>query len=252
VAIALSVPGYAKIRAESARGLVMLSCRAEIEQILKTETLYEFASRQEGARRFKGRTTAYGIQLGCGRAVVRHAMRGGILARAGSDLFLPPTRGLRELMNSLRLRVAGISTPEVVSFVSYNAGPLFRRSDVATREIPESHDLAVVLREMPDADHRESCLRATGRLLSLMARAGAHHPDLNARNVLITWDHDGASAHILDVDRIKFHVPSDPMVADANIQRLARSLRKLRENETLNVSDDDIWTIERAARERVT
>lgn len=252
MAVSLSVPGYAKLRSEGSRGLVMLSCRAEIEDILKEETLYAYAARQADSRQFKGRTTAYGIQLGCGRVVVRHAMRGGIMARAGSDLFLPPTRGLRELMNSLRLRVAGVSTPEVACFVSYNAGPLFRRSDVATREIPESHDLAVVLREMPDADHRESCLRATGRLLSLMARVGAHHPDLNARNVLITWDHDGANAHVLDVDRIRFHVPGTPMVADANIERLERSLRKLRENEQLNVSDTDIAMIETAAREPVT
>ena len=172
-------------------------------------------------------------------------MRGGWLGRTGTDLFFPPTRGLRELVNTLRLRLAGVPTPEVVAIVSYRAGPVLRRGDVATREIPDSHDLSVVLREITDPAERESCLRATGKLLATMARAGAHHPDLNARNVLITWDAaEGARAHVLDVDRIRFHVPGDPMVARANADRLARSLAKLREAGTIAVSSEEITLID--------
>ncbi|MEO8194311.1 MAG: lipopolysaccharide kinase InaA family protein [Gemmatimonadales bacterium] len=243
MALNVAMPGYAKIRLAGIRGLVIEDCQAAVESILAGETLYEYAGRQPDARHFRGRATAHGISLGngCGDVVVRHAMRGGALGRTGSDLFLPPTRGLREVVNSLRLRLAGVPTPEVIAFLSYRAGPVFRRSDVATREIPESHDLAVVLREMTDEAHREACLRAAGRLLASLARAGAHHPDLNARNVLITWDStDGARAHVLDVDRIRFHLPGDPMVASANVARLERSLRKLRERESLAVTESDI------------
>ena len=97
---------------------------------------------------------------------------------------------------------------------------------------------------MSDSDHRESCLRATGALLGALARAGAHHPDLNARNVLITWDAAaGASAHILDVDRIRFYVPSDPMVRSANMERLERSLRKLRSQHELSITEAEIAAI---------
>jgi len=244
------MPGYARLGAKGVRGLALESCHAVLESILESGTLYDHAARQPDARRFKGRTTAFGITIGngCGNVVVRHAMRGGFLARTGSDLFLPPTRGLRELINSLRLRLSGISTPEVVAFVTYRAGPVFRRGDVATREIEESHDLAVVLREMSDDQHRQSCLEATGKLLTSMARAGAHHPDLNARNILITWDAtDGAKAHVLDVDRIRFHVPGDPMVRNANIARLERSLRKLRDTESLDVSASEIETLRAAS-----
>ncbi|MDO8500922.1 MAG: lipopolysaccharide kinase InaA family protein [Gemmatimonadaceae bacterium] len=252
MAIAVPMPGYAKIRANGARGLAVESCLHSLQSILESETLHEYAARQPDARRFMGRALAYGITLGqgCGDVVVRHAMRGGFLARTGSDLFLPPTRGLRELMNSLRLRLAGVPTPEVIAFVSYRAGPLLRRSDVATREIPQSHDLAVVLREMRPGDDRDACLRATGLLLASLARAGAHHPDLNARNILIAWDAaDGAGAHVLDVDRIRFHVRGDPMVAKANMARLDRSLRKLRETESLEISDAEIGRIRSAASE---
>ena len=254
MAITLSIPGYARFRVGGARGLVVEGCQSTLESILSSGTLYEYARVQPGAREYRGRITAYGISLGggCGNVVVRHAMRGGLLARTGSDLFFPPTRGLRELVNSLRLRLTDVPTPDVVAVVSYPAGTIFRRSDVATREIPDSHDLSVVLREVTDSAHRMSCLRASGRLLALMSRAGAHHPDLNARNILITWDSpEGAKAYALDVDRIRFHVSGDPMVGKANLARLERSLLKLRDLEALPVSDDDIAVLRTAAAERI-
>jgi hypothetical protein len=248
--ITLSMPGYARIRRKGARGLVIESCHSAFDAILSNETLYDYAARQPDSRKYRGRITAYGIALGgnCGNVVVRHAMRGGLLGKTGSDLFLPPTRGLRELVNSLRLKLAGVPTPEVLAFVSYPAAGLMRRGDVATREIPDSHDLSVVLREMPEGEDRDSCIRAVGTLLTSLVKAGAHHPDLNARNVLITWEsHHGAVAHVLDVDRIRFHVPGDPMVERANLERLERSLNKLKETEALPITDKDVALLESAA-----
>ena len=254
MAIRLSIPGYARFRVNGARGLVIAGCQTALESILAAETLYDYARRQSDARQFRGRTTAYGVALGdgCGNVVVRHAMRGGLLGKTGSDLFFPPTRGLRELVNSLRLKLTGVPTPEVIAFASYPAGQIFRRSDVATREIAESHDLSVVLREITDEAHRLSCLRATGTLLGMLSRAGAHHPDLNARNILITWDSsEGAKAYVLDVDRIRFHVSGDPMVSNANLSRLERSLLKLRDSGNLAISNDDIAVIRSAAAEKI-
>ncbi len=248
--IAEDLPGYARVTGNGIRGLVIESSRAGLESILGSETLYDFAAKQPGVRRFTGRVTAYAITLPNDGAdvVVRHSMRGGLLARTRSDLFLPPTRGLRELINALRLRISGIPTPEVVAFVTYRAGPLFRRSDVATSEIKDGHDLAVVLREMPAGEHRDACLIAAGHLIGSLNAIGAHHPDLNIRNILITWDGDhGAKAHVLDVDRIRFHVPDDPMVARANVDRLERSLRKLGATGSIEVSGDDIATMRAAA-----
>lgn len=245
-----SLPGYARISGDGIRGLAIESSRLGVEEILGKETLYEFAARQPDARKFKGRMPAYAISLpqNGGDVVVRHAMRGGALGRTGSDLFFPPTRALRELINSMRLRVAGVPTPEVVAFVTYRAGPVFRRSDVATREIKDGHDLSVVLKEVPSGEHRAQCLTAAGTLLALLARVGAHHPDLNVRNVLITWDDaHGARAHVLDVDRIRFHVPADPMVSKANFERLERSLKKVRERENLAITDAEIESIRSAA-----
>lgn len=248
--IRASLPGYARISGDGVRGLAIESSRPGVEEILAQATLYDYAARQPDARAFKGRIPAYAISLpqGGGDVVVRHAMRGGALGKTGSDLFFPPTRALRELINSMRLRMAGVPTPEVVAFVTYRAGPVFRRSDVATREIKDSHDLSVVLKEVPSGEHRAECLSAAGALLASLARVGAHHPDLNARNVLITWEEGhGARGHILDVDRIRFHVPADPMVSSANFERLERSLKKLRTRENLTVTDEEIESIRAAA-----
>lgn len=243
MALAVEMPGYAKIRVGNARGLVTEPCHETIETILATGTLYSYAAAQPDAKIFTGRAPVYAVSLpdGCGDVVVRHAMRGGALARTNADLFFPPTRGLRELVNSLRLRISGVPTPEVVAFVTYRAGPVLRRSDVATREIKDGHDLWTVLSEIEPGDQRDACLSASGRLAAAMARAGAHHPDLNLRNILVTWDGaDGATAHVLDVDRIRFHVPGDPMVAQANIARLERSILKWRNLRQISVTDREI------------
>jgi len=58
-------------------------------------------------------------------------------------------------------------------------------------------------------------------LLEALRRAGATHPDLNVRNVLIT---DAGVAAVLDVDRVTF----GPATAGANVKRLVRSMAKQR------------------------
>ena len=249
MAILATLPGYARVRMKGVRGLAVQPCHASVVSILERETLYAYAARQPDARKLEGRAPVYAIPIPqCGDVVVRHAMRGGALARSGSDLFFPPTRGLRELINSLRLRVAGVATPEIVAFITYRAGPLLRRSDVVTREIRNGHDLSVVLAELEPGSQREACLAAAGKLLLSLTTAGAHHPDLNIRNVLITWDErDGAQAHVLDVDRIRFHVPGDPMIAEANLGRIERSMRKWRDTGRLAISDDDLRTLRAAS-----
>jgi 3-deoxy-D-manno-octulosonic acid kinase len=162
-------------------------------------------------------------------------MRGGLLAALNTDLFLPPTRALRELITSLRLRSAGVATPEVIAFAVYRAGAIFRRSDVITREI-DGTDLGSILTADGSAERRSESLEAAAVLVASLSHAGAHHPDLNLRNILVT----GGVAYILDVDRIRFHVPGDPIVLRANIERLERSLRKRRELDGLTIEEREI------------
>lgn len=232
----ITLPGYARITTQRARGIALESCRVAIESILANETLYEFAARQPDARTFQGRATVYGVDLpdNCGHVVVRRSMRGGWLASLNTDLFLPPTRGLRELIASLRLRASGVATPEVVAFLTYPAGSILRRGDVLTREV-QGQDLGSAL-TTSGAETRTATMESAAALLASLSRAGAHHADLNVRNILIS----NGSAYVLDVDRVRFHVPGDPIVLRANIERLQRSLRKRRAENGLPVEEKEI------------
>lgn len=236
------IPPYQTVRAGTGRAMVTGDCAPAIRQILEKETLYEFAARQPDARVMTGRAPVFAIELpmGCGRVVVRHSMRGGLAAKVTQDLFILPTRGLRELMNSLRLRASGVSTPEVVAYVSYAVGGIFRRSDVATREIPDGHDLSTVLHELKEPDHRRMAFDAIAKLLKALSHAGAHHQDLNLKNILLTSGAgEGLDAHVLDIDRVRFSSPESPLVAKANLDRLLRSLRKWHDAGRIRFAPED-------------
>lgn len=245
------LPGYAQLSASNARGVALESCRAVLDGILANETIYDFAARQETRRQLKGRAPVYAIELpdGCGVVVVRRSMRGGALAGLNSDLFLPPTRGLRELITSLQLRLAGVPTPEVIAVVVYRAGLVLRRSDVVTRELTGGTDLASLLGGAERGERRQRALEDAAALVAALSRAGAHHSDLNLKNILVTGLDAGGSeasrAHVLDVDRIRFHIPGDPIVLRANVERLERSIRKWREQRGLVIDDAEIEALRR-------
>src|SRR5438105_12883709 len=186
--IRLKIPSYERFEVGGARVIASAACSASVRGVLEREGLYEFAARQPDAVALTGRAPVFAVNLPgeCGRVVVRHNMRGGWMARISKDLFVLPTRGFRELVASLRLRASGVSTPEVLAYVSYPKNLFLRRFDVATREIPNGHDLSVALMKVTDHDHRMMVLDAVVKLLKALTQAGAHHPDLNLKNVLLT------------------------------------------------------------------
>lgn len=240
--IRLTIPAYERFEVGDARVVAVAGCAAGMREVLEKETLYEYAARQPDAVPLVGRAPVFVVNLpsGCGRVVVRHSMRGGWMAKVSKDLFVFPTRGFRELLASLRLRASGVSTPEVVAYVSYPLNLVLRRADVATREIPNGHDLSVALAKITDHAHRIMVLDAIAKLLRSLTQAGAHHQDLNLKNVLLTAGQGPElDAHVLDVDRVRFSSPGSPLVAKANLDRLIRSLRKWRDNHELPYSAED-------------
>lgn len=199
-------------------------------------TLYEYAARHPAARAMQGRGATYAVPLpqDTGRVVVRHNRHGGLFGPITGDLFLTPTRAPHELDVSLELTRAGIPTPEVLAYVIYPPGGLLQRSDVCSREIPRSRDLSDVIMQGTDAE-RSAGLAGAARLAATLARAGARHHDLNAKNVLLT---DG-KAYVLDVDRVVLGVPAEDALS-GNLARLERSLRKWRDRHGARVTEDDI------------
>jgi hypothetical protein len=251
-------PGYEHISVAGVRAVAAREAAAAVREALARGTLYDYAAgqyaaRESGARLLMGRAPAFAVALPPAggqrlRVVVRRSHHGGLLAPLTGDRFLTPTRAPRELRASLRLRELGVRTPDVVAYALYGAGPLLRRADVATREIAEGRDLAAVLTDNADVAvdsigraARGAVIGAVAELLRSLTTAGARHPDLNAKNVLLAPS-GGASpiAYVLDVDRVVFAAAGSRGVTEANLRRLGRSLRKLRARSGLPITDDDL------------
>jgi 3-deoxy-D-manno-octulosonic acid kinase len=182
--------------------------------------------------------------------VVRHAWHGGVLARITGDRFLAPTRAPYELHVALQLESIGIRTPRIVAYAIYPAGPLLRRSDIATEEIADGVDLAAILAGDATPVSRHDALHAAHGLLSSMARHGVHHPDLNLKNILVAPGSGGEpAAWLLDVDRVRFAQPA-ARAANANAERVTRSARKWRDQFGAPISDVDLTALDGAARGR--
>lgn len=210
------------------------------EALAVCRTLHGWAATLPGATAFQGRATVWGARLpGTGiDVVVRHAQHGGVLRTLRGDLFLRPGRAAWELEASRRLRAADVPTPEVVAYVRYPAGPLLCRLDVATRRLPEGADLPAAWARA-DESEREGQVVAAAALLRTLARAGALHPDLNAKNIYLTRAHGTWTAYALDVDRVRFEAPDGAATAGRNLARLLRSLRKHRER-GLEITEDQL------------
>lgn len=219
--------GYVPLQHGGARAIVRSDAAEVLHHALSSGTLHAFAAGHPARRELRGRAIAFAIPLlDTLRVVVRHNTHGGLLARLTGDRFLAPTRAPRELAASLRLSAGGIATPAVVAIVRYPAGGPLERSDVATVEVPDATDLAAVLAG-PAALH-DAAAAATGALFAGLAEVGAHHEDLNIKNVLLQPAGARFRAFVLDVDRVVFRDAAPPSVMERNWRRFARSARKWR------------------------
>jgi len=235
--------GYTRFVLSGADVVALGTCADAVRRAIGERSLYAYAAAHPARRELRGRGAAYAVPLPDGqtRVVVRHSRHGGLLAPVTGDRFLPPTRAPHELKTALRLTDSGVATPEVIAYATYPAGTILRRSDVATREVVGGSDLGAVLAGAMPPDARASVWTATAELLHALERAGARHPDLNVGNVLIVENGDGSRrALVLDVDRMVFGRANDRRIGAANIARLVRSMRKLRSQRRLTVTDDEM------------
>ena len=220
---------YSRFHAGTAHVIAHESCVDWAKTILPQQSLYEWAASQPDRRDLGGRVPAYSVLIPGQerRVVVRHSHHGGLLGRLQGDLFLPPTRAPYELLISHLLAGLGVRTPLVVAIAVYPGRRVLRRSDVVSLELP-GRDLGKALRDAPDADVRRGWLAPIAALIRSLTNIGAWHPDLNVGNVLLVESGGAWDAYVLDIDRLQFAPPSDPTVRDANLDRLERSIRKLR------------------------
>ena len=237
-------PGYVRIHEEDADIVVLESMASPVRQALVGGSLYEYAKHHPEARTYRGRGPVYGVPLPNGgvRVVIRRSRHGGFFRAITGERFLGSTRAPRELATAARLTREGIPTPEVIAYVTYRAGGPFRRADVVTRELAGASDLgALLLSGELVATAKEAVLQTVATLLIQLSQSGARHPDLNVKNILLVpIENEWPVAWLLDVDRVWFDERRKRRVAEANVRRLTRSLRKWRQAHGIPVDESDI------------
>lgn len=191
-------------------------------------TLFRWAEREATATLRSNRGAAHVATLAGTPAVVRHARRGGALARLLEDRYVRSgqPRPIEELSLSAALRALDIDTPRVLAAAVYPAGALFYRGDVATEHIPDSADLADRLFTPGDVDPVEAA-RAAGRLVRRLHDRRVVHPDLNLRNILIQRAGAALRPWIIDLDRCRIVATLDAPARRGMLARLDRSWTKL-------------------------
>ena len=235
--------GYTRFRLPGADVVALTSAADAVRQAIGDRSLYTYAATHPMRRELRGRGAAYAVPLpdDVTHVVIRHSRHGGLLAPLTGDVFLAPTRAPHELRMALRLASAGVATPELIAYAIYPAGPLLRRSDVATREIAGATDLGALLAVPRTTVELRAILDATAALLRSLEQAKARHPDLNVANVLMEARPDGTyRAVIIDVDRVVFGRPGDRSIGAANLRRLLRSAHKRRAEGALTIGESDL------------
>ena len=204
------------------------------------------ANRHPLSRRFSGRGQVISAPFpGAGTLLVRPCVHGGWWGRLARDLYFGPDRALREIRCAASLEKMGLPTPRIQAVLFYPTGPFFRLEVVSTF-ISNSRDLTSLLSTRPPHGQRSRIFSAVRRLLTDCHHHGVHHPDLNARNILLSpGDTSGWKAWLLDVDAVRFREPGSPAVDTANRNRLLRSLLKLARHGDLGWSESEVsrlWT----------
>lgn len=185
-------------------------------------TLFGAAAQLPRMGELRGRALALVVEIAGAACVVRHYHRGGAVARLLNDRYarFGPNRALRELQVSESARARGVATPPVKCVAWYHRG-IFRRSDIATRYIPATRDLADAL--FGDGpENPERATRATVRLIRDIVRAGLVHSDLNLKNILIAPDR----AYVVDLDKCTVEEGVSAAHSKSMRERFLRSLTK--------------------------
>jgi len=245
-------PGYAALSLGHATAVVLSALAEPLAAALQSGSFYEYAASHPDARTLRGRGVAYAVPLpnGVDRVVVRRSRHGGLFAPLTGDRFLARSRAPHELDVSLRLSHAGVATPQLLAYAIYPAGPFTSRADVLTREVPDSADLVATLVSRPPGSTPRSILHAVAELLAALTGAGARHPDLNMRNILIARAGAGEiRALVLDVDRVWIDTPGSRHVTERNVRRLARSARKVARTHDVALDESDLQWLSMTAHD---
>lgn len=169
-----------------------------------------------------GRGAAWFIDAAWGAMVLRHYLRGGLMARLTRDAFIwrgaDNVRSLAEFRLLRQLHALGLPVPVPLAAAYWRNGRHYRAAILLER-ITDVHSFGHrVLVDVASAPWREC-----GALIAHFHAAGLDHADLNVHNLLFN---DAGKGWMIDFDKSRIRGVGGAW-RQANLARLRRSLDKL-------------------------
>ncbi|KRG77119.1 3-deoxy-D-manno-octulosonic acid kinase [Stenotrophomonas chelatiphaga] len=188
-----------------------------------------------------GRGSAWFIDAPFGPSVLRHYLRGGLVAKLSRDRYLwrgsQHTRSFAEFRLMRTLRELKLPVPRPIAAYYMREGLRYRCAILMERieDVRSLADRALVA-------GRGAPWEETGRLIARFHRAGLDHADLNAHNILFDGNGHG---WLIDFDRGVQRIPATAW-RERNLKRLLRSLLKLRGERSTDDVEKDFARLRRA------
>lgn len=186
-----------------------------------------------------GRGAAFLFQFRGVDMVLRHYQRGGLVRFINRDCYLyhglHRTRMWREFKLLEQLFSAELPVPRPIAIRCVRHSRFCYRGDLITQTIPNSETLAQHLNHESLAD---GLWRQLGATIARFHCAGAYHADLNANNIMVDQQR---RFYLIDFDKGELRSPSDRPWQQQNLQRLLRSLTKLRKRSPNMHFDHSRW-----------
>ncbi|MBD8644589.1 3-deoxy-D-manno-octulosonic acid kinase [Stenotrophomonas sp. CFBP 13724] len=188
-----------------------------------------------------GRGSAWFVDAPFGPSVLRHYLRGGLVAKLSHDRYLwrgsQHTRSFAEFRLMRALRELKLPVPRPIAAYYMREGLRYRCAILMERieDVRSLADRALVA-------GRGAPWEETGRLIARFHRAGLDHADLNAHNILFDGNGHG---WLIDFDRGVQRIPATAW-RERNLKRLLRSLLKLRGERSTDEVEKDFARLRRA------
>ena len=171
--------------------------------------------------------------------VLRHYYRGGLAAYISRDRYLwrgvKQTRAYRELVMLTSLSANNLPAPKPFAARIVHNG-CFYQADIITHAVTDTETLTQRLQHSTIDD---TVWGIIGKTIAQFHQKGIYHADLNAHNILLNSNN---SVFIIDFDKAKFKDANDSTWRQQNLQRLQRSIVKLRQNHAIHYFDENYWT----------
>lgn len=166
-----------------------------------------------------GRGSAWFVQTPVGGAVLKHYLRGGLLAKFVTDRYVyfgaSHTRGFQEFELLQKLLKLGLPVPKPLAAFCH-CGLFSYRGALVTERLQDVYSLVSAVQQS------NAPWQLLGETLARFHKAGAHHSDLNANNILLNPQNE---VFIIDWDKCVLETAPGAW-CEKVLARLQRSLLK--------------------------